>query len=151
MATMIDPLIRKLERLGPLSDGERRLLDAVPLEVRRVEARQVLIRGDDPLSDCHLLLEGMACGCKMAEGGRRRITSFHMAGDILDLGGLPEACSNCGEPKAPADTITSARACTQTRCLPRRISTPVARFPSNTIRIAWESANTVRLARLVAR
>ncbi len=86
---MIAPLIRKLEQLGPLSEQDRELLGAVPLEVRHLEAQQqVLIQDGSAVSHCHLLLDGIAYRYRTVEGERRQILSFPMAGDILDLTGL---------------------------------------------------------------
>ncbi len=85
---MIAPLIRKLAQLGPLSEQERELLGAVSLEVRHVEAQQVLIQDGIAGSHCHLLLDGIAYRYRMTDGCRRHILSFHVAGDILDLASL---------------------------------------------------------------
>ena len=82
------PFIRKLERLGPLCAEARRLLEEVPLDVRRVGADRDLIRDGECPSHCLVLLDGLACRCKVLEDGRRQILSFHVPGDILDLAGL---------------------------------------------------------------
>jgi len=88
VTVVIEPLIRKLEKLGPLSDEDRRVLQDLPINVRQVEADRDLVReGDQPL-DCQLLLEGFACRYKTLENGGRQIMSFHIRGDICDLHSL---------------------------------------------------------------
>lgn len=85
---MIGPLIRKLERLGTLSDEDRRVLEAIPLTPKPVEADRDLAHDGDPASQCHLLVEGFACRSKALEDGRRQIVGFHIPGDIVDLTNL---------------------------------------------------------------
>lgn len=85
---MSNPSVRKLQRLGPLSDEERHLLEGLPLAVRRVGPGQDLLREGQRPSHCLLLLDGFACRRKTLADGRRQIVSFHLPGDILDLSGL---------------------------------------------------------------
>jgi CRP-like cAMP-binding protein len=84
----LSPFVRKLERLGPLADEDRRALEALPLRVRRVDVDGDLVREGDRPSHCLLLLDGFACRHKTLDDGRRQIVSFHIAGDIMDLSGL---------------------------------------------------------------
>ena len=92
MAATIDPglrlFVRKLERLGPLTDEERRTLEDLPLSVRRVDTDRDLVRDGQRPSHCLLLLEGFSCRYKVLADGGRQITSFHIPGDIVDLTGL---------------------------------------------------------------
>lgn len=88
MAAMIGVLLRKLERLGPLSDAERGVLEALPLDVRRVGAGRDLVREGDRPSNCLVLLEGFAHRYRALEDGRRQIMAFHVAGDMPDLTSL---------------------------------------------------------------
>ncbi len=85
---MSNPLIRKLELLGPLSQEERRTLEGFPLDAWQVGADQNLVRAGERPSDCKLVVSGFACRHKLLEDGRRQIVSFHVPGDILDLAGL---------------------------------------------------------------
>lgn len=84
-ASLPNPLVRKLESLGPLLEEERRAVEGVLLHQRPVPADQDLVCDGERPVHCLLLLEGMACRYKVIEGGRRQIISFHVAGDILDL------------------------------------------------------------------
>jgi len=85
---MIDPLIRKLDQLGPLSTAEKRALTGVPLDVQSIGPDQDLMRAGSRPSDCKLIVEGFVCRYKTIEGGRRQIVSFHIPGDIVDLNSL---------------------------------------------------------------
>lgn len=85
---MIAPWFHKLERLGPLSDEDRRVLEALPLPLRAVEADRDLARDGGRVSQCTLLIEGFACRYKALKDGRRQIVAFHIPGDIVDLTGL---------------------------------------------------------------
>lgn len=82
------PFIRKLERLGPLGDEDRRVLEGLPLAVRRVGPGQVLLHEGQRPARSLVLLEGWACRSKTLADGRRQIVSFHLPGDILDLAGV---------------------------------------------------------------
>lgn len=85
---MIGPLIRKLERLGTLTDEDRQALEVLPLSPRPVEADRDLAHDGERISQCSLLIEGFACRYKALEDGRRQIVSFHIPGDVLDLTSL---------------------------------------------------------------
>lgn len=81
----LDILIRKLERVVPLSDEDRRAVQELPIIVRTLPANQDVTREADRPSQACLVLDGWLCGHKLIEGGRRQIISFHLAGDIPDL------------------------------------------------------------------
>lgn len=85
---MIDPLIRKLDQLGSLSDAEKQALTSFPLNVRPIGGDLDLICAGDHPSDCQLILEGFVYRYKTIEDGRRQIVSFHIPGDIVDLNSL---------------------------------------------------------------
>lgn len=82
------PFIHKLERLGPLGDEDRRVLEELPVHACRVGAGQPLLHEGQHPSRCLLLLEGFVCRSKTLADGRRQIVSFHLPGGILDLSGL---------------------------------------------------------------
>jgi CRP-like cAMP-binding protein len=82
------PLIRKLESISTLADGERDALANLPMQVMDLRADQDIVReGDRPTRSC-ALLEGFACTYKITGEGRRQITAFHISGDIPDLQSL---------------------------------------------------------------
>lgn len=85
---MVAPLIRKLERFGPLPDEGRRALEGLPLAAEPVVADRDLFHEGEHPRHCLLLLAGLACRYKTTEDGRRQILSFHLPGDLLNLTGL---------------------------------------------------------------
>lgn len=80
-------LVRKLSELGPLTPGERKLLEGMALHVRDVGRDRDLVREGDRPGHCLLLLDGFACRYRTLADGRRQILSFHIAGDFMDLQG----------------------------------------------------------------
>jgi CRP-like cAMP-binding protein len=78
-------LIRRLERRGRLTEGEREALEALPHSIRTFPAGAHFVRDGDRPDSCHLLVSGFACRYKITGDGARQIMSFHMAGEFLDL------------------------------------------------------------------
>lgn len=78
-------VISKLERLGPIDEGDRQALLALPFRTVTAKAHDYLVREGDMTTHCCILLTGFACRHKSASSGGRQIVSFHMAGDILDV------------------------------------------------------------------
>ena len=79
------PLIRKLEHFAPFTAEERDALLAACSEIRRVGAREDLIRqGDRPVA-VNLLLSGFACRYKVLPDGRRQVLAFFVPGDFCDF------------------------------------------------------------------
>jgi CRP-like cAMP-binding protein len=81
----VNPLIRKLEQFAGLSDEDRRLVDDAARDVRRLEARQDIIREGERPDDVHLLLEGWAARYKVLPGGERAIMAYLIPGDLCDI------------------------------------------------------------------
>lgn len=81
-------LIRKLESMEPLSQPERQAIKDLPVRIHAVDARQDIVRDGDLPQQCCLILSGWACRYKLLHEGKRQILSFHIAGDIPDLGNL---------------------------------------------------------------
>jgi CRP-like cAMP-binding protein len=79
-----NPLIRKLEKLFPLTSEEKDVLQASCSRVIQFNGDQDVVREGDQPSDCNLLLEGTVCRYKILEDGKRQIFSFHIPGDIFD-------------------------------------------------------------------
>ena len=87
-AMVAEPLVRRLEQLGSLSDQERQAVEGMTFTVRHVEDDQDLAREGDNPSHCALLLEGFACRYKTLESGQRQIMAFHVPTDLCDLSSL---------------------------------------------------------------
>jgi CRP-like cAMP-binding protein len=81
----VNPLIRKLEQFAGLSDEDRRLVDEAVRDVRRLEARQDIIREGERPDEVHLLLEGWAARYKVLPGGGRAIMAYLIPGDLCDI------------------------------------------------------------------
>ncbi len=80
-----NPLIRKLEHAGTLSDHDRATLMQVCSRSRNVAAGQDIIHQGDPPHDVNLVLDGMACHYKLMPDGARQITGLLLPGDFCDL------------------------------------------------------------------
>lgn len=82
---MPNQMIRRLERLGPLSEEERGLVEAAARNRRTVGPNQDLARQGDRPMQCCVLLEGFAARYKILPNGKRQILSIHLAGDWCDV------------------------------------------------------------------
>jgi CRP-like cAMP-binding protein len=83
-----NPMIRKLESIFPLTEGERQALETLPMQVTVIKDDQDIVReGDRPTRSC-LILSGFTATYKITAGGKRQIVSFGIAGDIPDLQSL---------------------------------------------------------------
>ncbi len=85
-----DPFLRKLERAGNLSEGERTALQTLTFNRRSVPARRDITDGDTT-DRIYLVMSGFACRYKTLLGGNRRIVSFVLPGDLCylhDKGGV---------------------------------------------------------------
>ena len=82
---IIDPVIRKLKRLGQLATKDLAELSAITLHVENVPRLRQLIREGDTPERCCFLLRGFAARHKVASSGARQVVSLHIPGDILDI------------------------------------------------------------------
>lgn len=79
-------LIAKLEHFTRLSADDKRALENIPgRNVRRLGAREDIIREGDRPDHVNLILSGWACRYKVLEDGRRQITAYFVPGDLCDL------------------------------------------------------------------
>jgi CRP-like cAMP-binding protein len=85
VALVDNPLIRRFERLTPLSFEDRALLATVTKRSRLVGPYQDIIREGDVPDDVHLIVAGMACRHKTIENGARQIVGYLLPGDFCDL------------------------------------------------------------------
>jgi CRP-like cAMP-binding protein len=84
----LEPLIRKLEREGAISDREKEAVLDLPVTIRQMRADNDVVRERDRPSQCCLVLDGWLFRYKIVEDGSRQIFAFHIAGDIPDLQSL---------------------------------------------------------------
>lgn len=81
-------LLRKLENLLKLSDGERQAVQSLPVQTTVLKGGQDIVReGDRPSRSC-LILSGMACSYKVTGDGKRQMLAFNIPGDLPDLQSL---------------------------------------------------------------
>ena len=82
---MTNPLIRRLERSGSLSDEEKRVLEGAIPRVKAFGPDEDIVHQGDRPTDINLILEGFACRQKILADGQRQITALHVPGDFCDL------------------------------------------------------------------
>ncbi len=82
---MIEKLILSLQKYGPVSDEERRVLEQGASQVRDYAPHEDIVReGECPAESC-LVLEGYAGRYKLLAQGTRQIMALHIPGDFCDL------------------------------------------------------------------
>ena len=81
-------LLRRLERIAPLSEEDRELIARLPMTVRNLRSHQDVLRDGDRPEQCCLVLDGYLYRHKLVSGFRRQIMSFHVPGDLADLHAL---------------------------------------------------------------
>lgn len=88
MYTNTEPLIRKLESIGELSETDREALASLPVQARSLEADEDVVREGDVPSVCCLVLDGFMHRYKVLPDGKRQILAVHTPGDVPDLQSL---------------------------------------------------------------
>jgi CRP-like cAMP-binding protein len=81
-------LIRKIESTTPLTPEQVDAIRALPLDPRRVDSDQDIVREGDKPAHCAIILSGWAYRYKILSSGKRQIVSFHLPGDMPDLQSL---------------------------------------------------------------
>ncbi|WP_157219712.1 Crp/Fnr family transcriptional regulator [Flavisphingomonas formosensis] len=72
-----------------LSDEECAQLEAAIARTVNFDARSIIVRENQPLTNCTLLLAGIAYRYKDTEEGKRQILALHYPGDFVDLHSYP--------------------------------------------------------------
>ncbi|MGN8545336.1 Crp/Fnr family transcriptional regulator [Bradyrhizobium sp. CCBAU 53421] len=85
----IEMVIRKLRLHSELPDADVAALRSIVAPVKIYPEDSVIIREGEPSTQCCVILSGFAYRSKVSEQGKRQILSFHIAGDMPDLHGLP--------------------------------------------------------------
>ena len=84
-ASILAPMIAKLQQWRPLDEGDQEALLALPHRTITLRPHEYLVReGDKPKNSC-LIVSGFAIRHKVAGNGGRQIFSIHMKGDLADL------------------------------------------------------------------
>lgn len=81
--------VLKGKKISPLTLTERARLEGAISEVRRVPARQLLVRKGEPLEHSTLLVSGLLCRHVDDWKGHRQFVSLHIPGDLVDLHSYP--------------------------------------------------------------
>jgi CRP-like cAMP-binding protein len=82
---MFEHLLSVLARRDHVSDGERKLIEALPRRVRGFANGEELVReGSRPNESC-LVLSGFAARAQYLPDGKRQLTALHVAGDFVDI------------------------------------------------------------------
>lgn len=82
---MSNPLVRKLEGFGLLSDADRAVLEKISANAQLIGQRVDMIREGDTPDGVILIMEGIACRQKHRANGARQITAYLLPGDACDL------------------------------------------------------------------
>ncbi len=107
------PLIAKLEHGANLTPADRARLREIAGASRKVDPRTTLIREGEEPRGAYLVLDGIACRCKVLQNGSRQILAYLLPGDTchLDLKSLREmdhsisTISECTIVDIPRDVI----------------------------------------------
>ena len=71
------------------------LLQGLPLQRRRLRAREYLFRAGQPRNTLFLIHAGLFKTCVISEDGREKITGFRLRGDLLGIDALDMASYAC--------------------------------------------------------
>ncbi len=77
-----NPFVAKLEHGAQLTSADRAKLRKIADSSRMVEARTTLIREGEEPRGAYLVLDGIACRCKILQDGSRQILAYLLPGDI---------------------------------------------------------------------
>ena len=81
----LKPLLRRWERRSPISDQDRRALQALPSSGKSFGKDAYLVQEGARQTECALLLNGFAYRQKLVRDGARQIISIHIPGEFVDL------------------------------------------------------------------
>jgi CRP-like cAMP-binding protein len=82
---MIDYLLRKLERFGPVAEDERAFLVRASSRLFNYSPHSVIVEEKSSPSDSCIVVQGFAGRVKFLPDGTRQILAFHIPGDFCDL------------------------------------------------------------------
>ena len=82
---MDNALVRKFERLSPLSLEDKAFLTLATEKPYTVGPRRDIIAEGQAPDNVHLIVSGMACRQKVTETGDRQIVAYLLPGDFCDL------------------------------------------------------------------
>jgi CRP-like cAMP-binding protein len=83
--SVLDPLVRKLDRRNKLLKSDKDAILALPSVVKSVRRHEYVVREDEEVSQACFLMSGFAMRSKLVVNGARQILAIHMKGDLVDL------------------------------------------------------------------
>ena len=81
-------LLTKLTISNQLDSADVEAIERLPIRMRDIKARQVIVADGQRSTDCCLLAEGFAFRSKTTSDGERQTLSLHIPGEIPDLQSL---------------------------------------------------------------
>ncbi|RYD88234.1 MAG: Crp/Fnr family transcriptional regulator, partial [Sphingomonadales bacterium] len=81
----LEKYLAKVEARGPLPDGARAALLALPTRIKRFGTYQDIVREGDRTGESCFVESGLVSRYRTLRNGTRQILSFHMPGDMVDL------------------------------------------------------------------
>ncbi|QIG97374.1 MULTISPECIES: Crp/Fnr family transcriptional regulator [unclassified Bradyrhizobium] len=85
----LEMMVRKLRLHSELPDEDVAALRSIVAPVRSLPEDSLIVREGELSTQCCVIMSGFAYRSKVSETGKRQILSFHVAGDMPDLQGLP--------------------------------------------------------------
>jgi CRP-like cAMP-binding protein len=82
--SMLNPFVRKIESLAPLSNDHRGALEGLTDRVYHVGSRERIIEEGEAPHFVNIVLSGWACRYKVLPDGRRQIIALLLPGDMCD-------------------------------------------------------------------
>jgi CRP-like cAMP-binding protein len=87
-ANLATALLTKLTLSNHLDGADVQAIQRLPIRIRDVKARHVIVADGDRSTECGLLAEGFAFRSKTTPDGERQTVSMHIPGEIPDLQSL---------------------------------------------------------------
>lgn len=135
----LDPLIAKLERLGPLTPEERDALEALPSRLKELRRHETIVEAGTSPRESIILLTGMAFRVKMLPEGTRQVVALHVPGDFMDLHSYV---------LHPMDHAVVAASPAMMALVPHeKLDLILDRYPRLTKRLMWDMAIDAAVAR----
>jgi CRP-like cAMP-binding protein len=136
---MIDYLIRKLERFGPVTEDERAFLIQASGRTFNYSPHEMIVEEGSSPSDSCIVVQGFAGRIKFLPDGTRQILAFHIPGDFCDLHSFLLQRMDHG--------IMALTQCVIAKVSHAHISEITDRFPRLTRALWWDTATDAAVHR----
>ena len=88
IATVIDQIVRRIGSRVQLTDGDRAMIESLPIKIRTLEPSTYLLREGQRPQRCAFIVDGFAYRQKLTPNGEREIVSILMPGEFVDVQNL---------------------------------------------------------------